>query len=88
MRPGDVVFSKSGRDGGRYFAVVAVENERFVRIADGDVRRLRNAKLKNVKHLKETGDRLERIAEKLEAGAQVCDTELYSALKLYGKNRI
>ncbi len=88
MRPGDVVFSKSGRDGGRYFAVVAVENERFVRIADGDVRRLRNAKLKNVKHLKETGDRLERIAEKLEAGAQVFDTELYSALKLYGKNRI
>ena len=88
MRPGDVVFSKSGRDGGRYFAVVAVENERFVRIADGDVRRLRNAKLKNVKHLKETGDRLERIAEKLEAGAQVFDTELYSALKLYGKNRL
>ena len=88
MRPGDVVFSKSGRDGGKYFAVVAVENERFVRIADGDVRRLRNAKLKNVKHLKETGDRLERIAEKLEAGAQVFDTELYSALKLYGKNRI
>lgn len=88
MRPGDVVFSKSGRDGGRYFAVVAVENERFVRIADGDVRRLRNAKLKNVKHLKETGDRLERIAEKLEAGAQVFDTELYSALKLYDKNRI
>ena len=68
--------------------MVAVENERFVRIADGDVRRLRNAKLKNVKHLKETGDRLERIAEKLEAGAQVFDTELYSALKLYGKNRI
>ena len=88
MRPGDVVFPKSGRDGGRYFAVVAVENERFVRIADGDVRRLRNAKLKNVKHLKETGDRLERIAEKLEAGAQVFGTELYSALKLYGKNRI
>ena len=88
MRPGDVAFSKSGRDGGRDFAVVAVENERFVRIADGDVRRLRNAKLKNVKHLKETGDRLERIAEKLEAGAQVFDTELYSALKLYGKNRI
>ena len=87
MRLGDVVYSKSGRDSGRYFAVVATEGEKFVRIADGDVRRLKNAKLKNVRHLKETGDRLERIAGKLEAGAQVFDTELYSALKLYDKNR-
>ena len=87
MRLGDVVYSKSGRDSGRYFAVVATEGEKFVRIADGDVRRLKNAKLKNVRHLKEIGDRLERIAEKLEAGAQVFDTELYSALKLYDKNR-
>ena len=87
MRLGDVVYSKSGRDSGRYFAVVATEGEKFVRIADGDVRRLKNAKLKNVRHLKETGDRLERIDEKLEAGAQVFDTELYSALKLYDKNR-
>ena len=87
MRPGDVVYSKSGRDSGRYFAVVATEGEKFVRIADGDVRRIRNAKLKNVTHLKATGDRLERIAEKLETGAQVFDSELYSALKLYDKNR-
>ncbi len=87
MRPGDVVYSKSGRDSGRYFAVVATEGEKFVRIADGDVRRIRNAKLKNVRHLKATGDRLERIAEKLETGAQVFDSELYSALKLYDKNR-
>ena len=88
MRLGDVVYSKSGRDSGRYFAVVATEGEKFVRIADGDVRRIRNAKLKNVRHLKATGDRLERIAEKLETGAQVFDSELYSALKLYDKNRI
>ena len=87
MKPGDVVYSKSGRDGGRYFAVVAVEDERFVRIADGHIRRLKNAKRKNVIHLKETGDRLERIAEKLETGVQVFDSELYSALKLYDKNR-
>lgn len=88
MKPGDVVYSKSGRDSGRYFAVVATEGENYVRIADGDVRRLKNAKRKNVRHLRETGDRLERIAEKLAAGAQVFDTELYSALKLYDKNRI
>ena len=87
MRPGDVVYSKSGGDRGRYLEGVATGGEKFVRIADGDVRRIRNAKLKNVRHLKATGDRLERIAEKLETGAQVFDSELYSALKLYDKNR-
>ena len=87
MKPGDVVYSKSGRDGGRYFAVVAVEDERVGRIADGDIRRRQNSNGTNVIHLKETGDRLERIAEKLETGVQVFDSELYSALKLYDKNR-
>lgn len=86
MKKGDIVYSKSGRDEGRYFVVVETVDDTFVRIADGDLRRIRNAKLKNVRHLRATGDRLERIAEKLEAGAQVFDTELYSALKLYDKN--
>lgn len=86
MKKGDIVYSKSGRDEGRYFVVVEVVDDTFVRIADGDLRRIRNAKLKNVRHLRATGDRLERIAEKLELGAQVFDTELYSALKLYDKN--
>ncbi len=83
MKTGDIVYSKSGRDGGRFFAVVEIVDEGYVKIADGDLRRIRNAKLKNVKHLRPTGDRLERIAEKLENGAQVFDSELFSALRLY-----
>ncbi len=87
MKKGDIVYSKSGRDEGRYFAVVEIIDEGFVRIADGDLRRIKNAKLKNVKHLRSTGDRLERIADKLESGVQVFDSELFSALRLYDKNR-
>ena len=87
MKKGDIVYSKSGRDEGRYFAVVEIIDEGFVRIADGDLRRIKNAKLKNVKHLRATGDRLERIADKLESGGQVFDSELFSALRLYDKNR-
>ncbi|MFR5833890.1 MAG: RNA-binding protein [Acutalibacteraceae bacterium] len=87
MKKGDIVYSKSGRDEGRYFAVVEIIDEGFVRIADGDLRRIKNAKLKNVKHLRATGDRLERIADKLESGVQVFDSELFSALRLYDKNR-
>lgn len=88
METGDIVYSKSGRDRGRYYAVVSVEENGYVRIADGDLRRIRNAKLKNVRHLRETGDSLPKIAEKLQSGAQVFDTELYSALRLYDKNKI
>lgn len=87
MKKGDIVYSKSGRDEGRYFAVVEIIDEGFVRIADGDLRRIKNAKLKNVIHLRATGDRLERIADKLESGVQVFDSELFSALRLYDKNR-
>ena len=76
MEIGEIVYSKAGRDRGRYFAVVEIVGEGFVRVADGDVRRIKNAKLKNVKHLRSTGDRLEKIADKLARGAQVFDKEL------------
>ena len=85
MQPGDVVYSKAGRDRGRYFVVVEVcAEEGFVRVADGDIRRIKKKKKKNQKHLRPTGDRLERIAAKLAEGAQVFDSELFSALRLYG----
>lgn len=87
MEIGEIVYSKAGRDRGRYFAVVEIVGEGFVRVADGDVRRIKNAKLKNVKHLRSTGDRLEKIADKLSRGAQVFDKELYSALRMYGADK-
>lgn len=80
---GQVVYSKSGRDSGRYYAVVAIVDNDYVRIADGKVRRLKNSKLKKVKHLKPNGDRLEKIGEKLKTDTQVFDAELRSALRVY-----
>ena len=35
MELGQVVYSKSGRDSGRYYAVVEIVNADYVRIADG-----------------------------------------------------
>jgi ribosomal protein L14E/L6E/L27E len=83
MRLGSVVFSKAGRDRGGCFAVVAVVDENFVRIADGEKHRLENAKLKKLKHLKDSGSVLLKIAEKLEAGAGVFNQELRSALRAH-----
>lgn len=85
MELGQVVFSKSGRDSGKFYAVVEVVDETRVRIADGDLRRIAKGKIKNVKHLQSNGDILEKIAEKLRNGQQVFDAELYSALRFYNE---
>ena len=85
MELGQVVFSKSGRDSGKFYAVVEVVDETRVRVADGDLRRIAKAKVKNVKHLQSNGDVLEKIAEKLGNGQQVFDAELYSALRFYNE---
>ena len=86
MELGSIVYSKQGRDSGKYYAVVEIADGERVKIADGNLRRIKCAKMKNVKHLKETGSVLERIAEKLKEGAQVFDNEIYSALRAYNEN--
>lgn len=87
MELGQVVYSKAGRDSGSYYAVVEIVDDDFVKIADGDARKLKKAKLKRIKHLKPSGDRLVRIGEKLQAGEQVFDAELRSALRSYNEKR-
>ena len=84
MRPemelGRLVKATAGRDRGKYFAVVEVVDEKYVRIADGVTRRLANPKLKKVKHLETRPQLLEGIANKLSEGAKVFDAELRSAI--------
>lgn len=48
------MYSKNGRDKGRIFVVVQVVNERFVLLADGDLRKIENPKAKNIKHVQIT----------------------------------
>ena len=49
--PGYVVFSKKGRDKGRYFVVLYTLDAEFVMIADGETRKLDHLKKKRRKHL-------------------------------------
>lgn len=49
--PGYVVFSKKGRDKGRYFVVLYDLDADFVMIGDGDTRKLDHLKKKRRKHL-------------------------------------
>ena len=50
------------------FIIVSVVNERMVAIADGDLRKIENPKVKNIKHLQLTGKMAEEIAAILRRG--------------------
>ncbi len=50
---GQVVLSKAGKDSGSFYAVIR-EEEGFVYIADGKLRKAENPKKKRVKHIAPT----------------------------------
>lgn len=85
MELGQIVYSKAGRDSGKYYCVVEIVSEDRVKIADGNLRRIKRAKTKNVKHLQSDDDVLAKVADKLRNGQQVFDAELYSALRFYNE---
>jgi large subunit ribosomal protein L14e len=85
LQVGCVVYSKKGRDSGKYYVVVQ-STEQFVWICDGDVRRLANPKKKNIKHVKPNGVVLETIAQKLSEKKKVFDSELRSALRAFNED--
>lgn len=77
---GTICYSKSGRDKGRYYAVVGIIDPDYVLIADGMLRKLSKPKKKKLKHLKMKPIVLNAIGEKLSEGKKVFDAELKSAL--------
>lgn len=57
--PGQLVKSKAGRDKGRLFIVVAIVDDQYVTIADGDLRRAEKPKRKKIRHL----SKVNRVSE-------------------------
>ena len=51
IEPGRVVFSKKGRDKGRYFVVLYTLDAEFVMMSDGETRKIAHLKKKRRKHL-------------------------------------
>ncbi len=77
---GSVVLSKQGRDKGGWFLVTGI-GKGFVLLADGGMRKLASPKKKNLKHVSDSGVKLEAIAQKLANGQKVFDSEVKSALR-------
>ena len=80
---GGICQSKQGRDKGRYYLIVGVEQGGLIAVTDGNFKKLATPKKKNIKHLRLLPDKAESIALKIVEGKQVFDTEVYSALKNY-----
>ncbi len=76
---GDIVLSKAGRDGGRYYIVMSRE-ENFAYICDGDLHKSDKPKKKKLKHLAHTGRASEYVNSKLSDGAKVTNAELRRAI--------
>lgn len=81
---GQIVHSKSGRDKGRYFIIVDILDEDYVMLADGDLRKIDNAKKKKVKHLVFHDLIAENIKKNLDEKKRITDVELRKSLQSMG----
>ena len=77
--PGIVVFSKKGRDKGRYFVVLYTLGAEFVMIGDGDTRKIDHLKKKRRKHLTACPWEFPELVEKYRAG-QLMDSDIRKVL--------
>lgn len=82
---GQIVFSKCGRDKGRPFIVISIE-EAYVHIVDGRVRKLAKPKLKKHIHIQKTNTTIESIKQKLIEENTLTDSDIRKALDNYLKN--
>ncbi|MBR7187215.1 MAG: RNA-binding protein [Clostridia bacterium] len=78
---GSVVISKAGRDRGRIFLVIEEVDADFVRIANGELRKLDRLKKKRRKHLKPTGAVVQALRDRISEGKTVEDHELRAWLR-------
>ena len=80
----DIIISLAGRDKGKYFYVMDVE-ENFVLIADGKGRKLENPKRKKLKHVRRVTRTETRVALKIQNGDKVLNSELRRDLATFGQ---
>ena len=80
----DIIVSLAGRDKGKLFYVLDVE-ENFVLIADGKGRKLENPKRKKLKHVRRVSRTETRVALKIAQGDKVLNSELRRDLATFGQ---
>ncbi len=82
LEVGQIVFSKSGRDKGRPFIVISIEEE-YAYLADGMMRKLEVPKRKKYKHIQQTNDAIEWIKQKIIEDGKLTNSDIRKALNNY-----
>lgn len=77
---GQLVSSKAGRDKGKYYLAVQIGSPEIILVADGAGRKMQAPKPKNIKHLVVHKRIAAAVADRLQVGQNVGDSELRSAL--------
>ena len=82
---GQFVTSKAGHDKGTLYVVTAEEDD-FVYLCDGRLKRLDTPKKKRRIHIQPVNRTVEKeLLERLSGGGRVCDEEIKYAIKQYVK---
>lgn len=82
ITPGQLVRSRAGRDGDRFFLVLKILDPNYLLIADGQYRKVDNPKRKKVKHLQLTDLVATEIGEVLQQGKTPTNAQVERALQL------
>ena len=81
---GTVAISLAGRDKGRYFVITEILEGGYVKIADGSLRKVDNAKKKKLKHLKLKPVTIPTIKQKILEGEKLYDYDIRAHLSALG----
>lgn len=84
---GKIVYSKSGRDKGKYFIIVGIINELYVYISDGELRKVEKPKKKKLKHLLVTNNTVDEIKDLIVAGKTIQNSYVVELLQSKVVNR-
>ncbi len=83
---GQYVRSKAGRDKDRIFVVTEVVDEKYVLIADGDLRRIEKPKKKKIRHLAVMGQVSETLKDKLSGDGKINNALVRREIEKLGLN--
>lgn len=74
---GQLVKSKTGRDRGRFFLILEIDEKKgYVTLVDGDKRGVANPKRKNISHIQVTNSVVQEFREKIAEGFSPRDQEI------------
>lgn len=78
---GQLVKSKAGRDKGRLFVIIEIEEE-YVYLVDGSLRKLEKPKKKKIKHIQPTHLIVESLKEKILNDQKILNAEIRKIIEL------